>query len=300
MKITDVTGVGSGAVFLLEGESNILFEAGMAYAADLMIENIKAVLKGKKVDAVLLSHSHYDHVAGLPAVRAAWPKAKVYASERAKEVLVKPAALATIRRLSREAAEAAGMEWDEDYKDEALQVDVVLRDNEKIEIGDHVVQAFETIGHTKCSLSFIVDNQVMLCSETVGVIDTKKQYMPCFLVDYIETELAIEKSRLMAKQIPVEQIILNHYGLVSDEDRPYIWDFLLSKARESKKVMTEVMNTYAEEAQCLGVMEEIFHKNVDKKEQPDEAFDINAMSMMKTLRRQFPEEFLQKGAGICS
>ena len=35
----------------------------------------------------------------------------------------------------------------------------------------------------------------------------------------------------------------------------------------------------------------MFHSHVDKKEQPDEAFYINAASMMKTLKRQFPERF---------
>lgn len=300
MKITDVTGVGSGAVFLLEGESNILFEAGMAFAADLMIKKIHTVLKGKNVDAVLLSHSHYDHVAGLPAVRSAWPDVKVYASKRAQEILAKPTALATIRRLSGEAANAAKMEWDEDYKDKDLQVDIGLSDKERIQIGDHTVEVLETIGHTKCSHSYIVDNQVMLCSETVGVIGQKKEYMPGFLVDYKETELAIEKSRHTAKQIPVEQIILNHYGIVSEEDKPYIWDFLLAKAKASKKIMSEVMNTYGTEEKCLSVLEEIFHKNIDKKDQPDEAFDINARSMMRTLRRQFPEEFKEKEVSICS
>ena len=106
MTVIDVSGCGSGAVFLIKGKANLLFEAGMAYAADQMVENIKRELGDAELDAVLLSHSHYDHVAGLPAVRKAWPGVKTYASERAKEILVKPGALKTIRRLSGEAAEA--------------------------------------------------------------------------------------------------------------------------------------------------------------------------------------------------
>ena len=42
MTVTDVSGVGKAAVFLIKGEANILFEAGMAYAADLMIEFFQA------------------------------------------------------------------------------------------------------------------------------------------------------------------------------------------------------------------------------------------------------------------
>ena len=86
MTVIDVSGCGSGAVFLIKGKANLLFEAGMAYAADQMVENIKRELGDAELDAVLLSHSHYDHVAGLPAVRKAWPGVKTYASERAKEI----------------------------------------------------------------------------------------------------------------------------------------------------------------------------------------------------------------------
>lgn len=299
MKIIDVTGVGTSAVFLIEGDSSILFETGMAYAADLMVEKIMAELKGKKLDAVLLSHSHYDHVAGLPAVRRAWPEVVVYGSKRAREILTKPSALTTIRRLSGEAADAAGMDWEKDYSDKALQVDAGLSDADIIQIGGHTIEVLETIGHTKCSLSYIVDGKLMLCSETVGVMSPQKKYMPSFLVDYKETERSIEHSRQRSEQLSIEQIILNHYGLVSEEDKPGIWDFLLSKAREGKKIMIDVMNTHSTEAECLKALEDLFHADIDKKEQPDEAFDINAASMMKTLRRQFPEEFTPKGSGIC-
>lgn len=299
MKITDVTGVGTSAVFLIEGDRSILFETGMAYAANLMVEKIKTELKGKKLDAVLLSHSHYDHVAGLPAVRRAWPEVVVYGSKRAKEILIKPSALSTIRRLCGEAADAAGMDWEEAYSDEALQIDVGLSDGDIIQIGDHTIEVLETIGHTKCSLSYIVDGRLMLCSETVGVMSRKKQYMPSFLVDYKEAEHSIECSRQRSEQLSIEQIILNHYGLVSEEDKPFIWDFLLSKAREGKQLMIDVMNTYNTEAECLKALEALFHADIDKKEQPDEAFDINAVSMMKTLRRQFPEEFTPKGSDTC-
>ena len=170
MTIIDVSGVGKGSVFLIKGEANLLFEAGMGYAAAQMVEKIKKELGEAKVDAVLLSHSHYDHVGGLAEVRKAWSEVKTYASERAKEILVKPGALATIRRLSEEAAEASGLPWNSGYADEDLQIDVALRDGEVAENGDHKVLALETVGHTKCSMSYIVDGQVMLCSETVGVL----------------------------------------------------------------------------------------------------------------------------------
>ena len=128
MTTVDVSGRGKGAVLLIKGEKNIIFEAGMAYAAEKLAENIKRELKGETLDAVLISHSHYDHVAGLPELRKHWPDLKVYGSERAKEILMKPGALKTSRRLSGEAAAAAGLDWDSGYDDRELRVDVAVGD----------------------------------------------------------------------------------------------------------------------------------------------------------------------------
>lgn len=297
MKITDVTGVGTAGVFLVqEAGSSILFEAGMAYAADRMIEEVEKELGNRPLDAVLLSHSHYDHVAGLPAVRKRWPGVKVYASERAKEILTKQSALDTIRRLTEQAARAAGIPYDAAYRDEDVRADIGLKDGEIFQVGSFRIEVLKTIGHTKCSISYIVDKELMLCSETVGVLGKNKQYMPSFLVDYVE----MERSIIRSAKIPVKQIILNHYGLVAAEDMPHIWEDLLQMARDSKKTMIEVMNTCDTEEACLKALDGIYHVHIDKKDQPDEAFNINAASMMKTLRRQFPEELEQGGECTCS
>lgn len=291
MRIIDVSGIGTGAVFLLRGKANLLFEAGMAYAADAMVEAIERELGDDgSLDGVLLSHSHYDHVAGLPALRKRWPELKTYASVRAQEILVKPGALATIRRLSGEAAAAAELPWDRDYRDEDLKIDVALEDGERVRIGDHQVFAFATIGHTRCSMSYVVDGEVMLCSETVGVMGKEGGYMPSFLVDYRGAEESIRRS----SEIPVSEIILNHYGLVSPENRAGIWVRLMEELRDSRDRMVEIMNAFPEDEKALREMERVFHGNVDKKLQPDEAFYINAASMMRTLRRQFPEEFSEE------
>lgn len=290
MDFADVSGVGEGAVFLIRGEANLLFEAGMAYAAAPMVERIKETLGGARVDAVLLSHAHYDHVSGLPAVRREWPEVKVYASEKAKEILAKPSALETIRRLSGEAADAAGLFWDPNYRDADLQVDTPLKDQETVRIGDHEVHAFATVGHTRDSFSYVIDRELMLCSETVGVMGPKGGYMPSFLVDYLGAEESIRRSRAY----PVKEIILNHYGPVREADKARIWDFLQNQLIESREIMLHVMNKCSSDEEALKELERIFHANVDKKEQPDEAFYINAASMMRTLKRQFPDRLLHE------
>ena len=136
-------------------------------------------------------------------------------------------------------------------------------------------------------MSYLIDDELMLCSETVGVMGHDGSYMPSFLVDYKAAEESIEYS----SELDAKEIILNHYGFVSEADKATIWDVLMQKLRDSRDAMIDIMNRFPEEETALREMERVFHSHVDKKEQPDEAFYINAASMMKTLKRQFPERF---------
>ena len=208
-----VCGDASRAAYLIKGEKNVLFDAGMAYSADKMIENIKRELGDRPLDAILLSHSHYDHISGVPFLRKEWPDLVVYGSAYAKKILEKPSAKKTMRELSDAAAQGAGLLKAPDYKDEALVVDRVVKEGDILNFGDHKITVYETPGHTKCSLSYMVDHDVIFASETVGVT-TSEVYMPCYLVGYQMSLDAVEKLR----HAGAKRIFITHVGILAPED----------------------------------------------------------------------------------
>ena len=52
---------------LVEGEKNVLFDTGAKQ--DILLDNMKKMgIDVKKIDAVVLSHNHWDHIGGLSAL----------------------------------------------------------------------------------------------------------------------------------------------------------------------------------------------------------------------------------------
>lgn len=284
--ITDVCGDTSRAAFLIKGEKNILYDTGMAYSAGRMIENIRRELGGKPLDAVILSHSHYDHASGIPFIRREWPQVKVYAAAYAKSVFEKAKAQEVIRGLNDNAARGAGLSAAPFYRDEELTADKVIGDGDILTFGDHTVQVYETPGHTRCSLSFLVDGDVLLASETIGVF-RGDWYMPCYLVGYRMALDSLEK----LSRVPAKRLFISHEGICGDTDLPGRFQWLKEQMVRTRGEIEEILRRWPDdEEKQLEEMLVRYHDGVVPEEnQPNMAFRLNAAATLKLVRRECME-----------
>lgn len=287
--IINVCGDDSNATWLIKGEKNVLYEAGMAYSADKMIENIKRELNGASLDAVILSHSHYDHVSGLPFVRKEWPDVVVYGSAYAAKILEKPTVRELMRKLSEDAAKGAGLAKLPEYDDDGIRIDVIVNDGDVFTIGNTKIQVIETPGHTKGSVSYFVNDDVIMASETIGVFKGG-WYMPCYLVGYQMCLDAVEK----LKKLPAKRLFISHMGIQNGNDpdeMEALWDFILGKLKVTKAEIVEILKNYDTQEERLQVMKERYHDNVvDESEQPTGAFLLNAAATLNVIENECMEE----------
>ena len=282
--IVNVSGDSSRAACLIKGTKNVLYDAGMAYSAGRMIEKLHYELDGAPLDAVILSHSHYDHVSGIPFLRKEWPDLRVYAGSYAAGVLEKPTVRDVIRGLNENAARIGGLPLPE-YYDNALFVDQVVKDYDMLTIGNHEIRVFETPGHTKCSLSYLVDDDILFASETIGVFKGD-WYMPCYMVGYQMALDSLEKLR----QVPFRRLYVPHIGLHEGRPLPETWEWLRECRVRTREEIETIIKTYNTGEERIRAMLKCYHDGiVSEEEQPGEAFCLNAAATLRLVEKECRE-----------
>ena len=284
--IYDVSGDLPGNVFLIKGEKNFLFDTGMACCGEKMAERTEEALKGEKLDYVFLTHSHYDHVSGLPFLRRKWPDLTVYTAPHGKGVLEKESALAAIRRMNLAGAKVQNMK-EPAYEDWELRADKTLTDGQSVDLGSWQVTAVETPGHTRDCLSYLVkrrdcEKALLMCCETAGVYAGEAGFMPCFLVGYTSAIQSIEKMKGLGAQL----ILLSHYGIISLQQSPDIWEKCLEDAKKAKSVMEKAVLSNMTEEEQIKAMAEVFWTEPVWPYPPFDAFAANMKAMLKTVRQE--------------
>ena len=281
--LKDVTGGQGGDVLLILGpEKTALYDAGMCCFADRTIANIENVLlqEGRTLDYIFLSHSHYDHIGALPYILDRWPDAQVLASEKTKKVFESEGA----RRLIQKMGENAGSLYGAPHikiRTEGLRVDRVLRDGYRISLGtdesgeDCFIEALETRGHTDCSMSYLIQPEmILLCSESCGVLISPDHIEVSALKSFGETMEAARK----LKKLEIRHLYSQHYGMVPEWFIGKFFDLYIRLAEEQKKFIEEMAEGGASFEEILKAHEERFWEEGREREQPYEAYRLNAES----------------------
>lgn len=115
--------------------------------ATASVEQIERALDGRKLDAIFLTHSHFDHASNLENILKAFD-AKCYMNEKCFEKIVH--------------------HEKQFYGDRAFSVEgcddkiIFVRDGDEIEVGGEKFLCLGTPGHTDDSMSFVVQDKIFV------------------------------------------------------------------------------------------------------------------------------------------
>ena len=290
--LTRVTaGTGGEAFLIFTEEKVILHDCGMAYCYQGLIEHIEKALVAHhrdRLDYILLSHSHYDHVGALPYVLKRWPEAEVFGAEKAAKVFRSEGARATMKRLG-EAARNAYCDSSEPVLTEGLRVDHCLTDGQVITAGGvgeeiQTITAIATPGHTDCSYSYMLNPAgLMFTSESTGIPRPFGDLHTSILKNYHHTIESAEKCRGYQPKM----LLIPHYGMLPDQLIDEYFDIYIDFAEYEKNLIINLYDKGYDFQQIMNAYESKYWSADRGKAQPKEAFLENAKYIVKHILEVF-------------
>lgn len=279
-KIIDVSGGAGCKVFLIIGdEKSAIIDCGMPHTGEKLIENIKRELGGKQLDYIILTHSHYDHAAALPVLREEFTDVKVFAHSYAKGIFSRKGAKRTIKHLSEIGAEHFGEKLDSSIDFDLLSVDTAIADGDKIYLGGCVITAFETPGHTQCSMSFVVDNDALFLSETTGCKGQDNIVLATYVISY---KSALENIKRL-RNLGDVSLYAPHYGLIEDISTAEFWLLAENAVVETKEYILKMHREGFDIKTMLIRFREKFYPIWATSEQPEQAYILNTTAMIDAV-----------------
>lgn len=269
---------GESHLFLSEN-SGVLVDSGFAFGAGKSVAALRQALAGRRLEYILLSHSHYDHAGGSAVIREHFPAARVAASRHAKEILEKDSARKTMRALDEMAARNAGAPVDNESIDR-LSVDLVVSESDVVRVDGMSIRVIDSPGHTRCSLSFhFLEEDVLAASETAGVAPRFPKVSSAFVNSY---SMALDSIDRLAR-IRAKHVLVPHLGVISGDDAATYFARARQAAEHTADFVLDQYRLGKSETEILDAFRLAFYDDEVASIQPEAAFIINAKALIPRL-----------------
>lgn len=278
--LTRVTGGPGGEAVLIKGsEKTALHDCGMACFHKELIENTENALEGRALDYVILSHSHYDHMGALPYIIKRWPEVTVCGSAKASQVFKSKGATDLIVSMGKTAAEFYEHDPNE-INAEGIRVDRILENGDMIDLGDEKLMAFETKGHTNCSMSYFLQPEgILLASESTGILENENKLHTSILKSFDDSL----ESAMFLKLLPYRYVLIPHYGILPQELNDKYFDMYIEEVQREKSLIEDCIKKGMSVDEIFEEHKKVYWNELRAKNNPYRAYRMNTEITIKLL-----------------
>ncbi|MEG0291226.1 MAG: MBL fold metallo-hydrolase [Anaerovoracaceae bacterium] len=268
---------------IVGSKKTALVDCGRAFCGEELVGKIKEILGDRKLDYVFATHTHYDHIGALPWLRKEWPDLIVFGSEYGQYILTRPGALKVIKEMGQIAEKNFGTGDVDKITTDGISIDRVLKEGDRVSLGDNEIMAMETKGHTDCCLSFVLEpERVMFSSESTGVFEGNGNVDTSILKSFDDTMISLKKCR----DYNPSWVIAPHFGIVPKEELAERWDTFEKIAIKEREFVIKRAKEGKSEDEILNELKEEFWTDFRATYQPVDAFLLNARSTIKLYMKE--------------
>jgi len=265
-------------VFLLDGKSPVIFEAGASSLFPYYREKLQGILGSRTPSYLFLTHAHFDHCGSAGLLKKLYPDMAVCGSAAGAEIIKKPSALKLIAALNGDGGEDGSAFI-------PFEIERVLHDGELITAGDGLkIEIIATPGHTRDMLSYYIHgHRILIPSESVGVPTRNGYIFSEFLVDY---DLYVDSLKRLAGY-EVDYLMLAHGAyLTGDECRRYFSSAMAHTERFRDKI-EGLLADYGDDIDAvMGAVKKEEYDPVDGGKQPEEAYLLNLRAKVNAIKKR--------------
>ena len=272
-------------IYLLDGPAPAIFDAGLAFLADLYVSEIKKRLGDRQPAYCFITHMHFDHCGSAAALKENFPRMRIVASRQSAGILNNPKAIQLIDQLNQAAERSVadfGIEHSYNGRFEPFTVDRHISDDETIELAaSQHVRAVETPGHTRDCVSYLIEEKnILLSSEALGQEHRKGVIVTDCLSDYD----AYRTSLLKLVRLEPDVVCPGHFFVYTGRDAKRYTE---NAAKACRQFRTLVETLHREEngdrQQVMQRIKSIEYDNSAVPRQPEIAYMINLEARIKAV-----------------
>jgi len=215
-------GTPSFPAYLSIGEIGMIIEGGTGPTSSMIISQMNTLgIDPGKIRYVVLTHSHADHIGGVPHLKREWPHLKLLASPRASETLgsrdlLKEFLLVDLSIAQLMQARGELRKLPVHLESYSFKPDALVKGGDKIELGAGIVwTVHDTPGHSPCHISLYEEKE-----DTLAIGDATGFYAPekdAFWPNYFQSlEIYCESIRTLSS-LPARRAALSHNGVIQGD-----------------------------------------------------------------------------------
>jgi glyoxylase-like metal-dependent hydrolase (beta-lactamase superfamily II) len=223
-KIYFLKGNRSSNIFYFDFEKKALIDTGHPDEIDQNLKTFKDNgIDLKKIDYIINTHSHGDHVGANAALKKINPEIKIIGSINTIDFQKKRRSLNILKEV-------------EDNFDD-YEIDIKISDNYKIDLGGCVLESIETKGHTSDSISYYTKEKgYLFCGDTIYYrVITQLDYYQKLILSLEDLEKTYDKLKTLSPKI----IFTGHGDSINDPLENF--EYCFKKLNRFKKDMEIIL-----------------------------------------------------------